>query len=166
MHRKGLILSGVLLLGVGLDQLTKLLVDSRFLVGTVKPVIPGFFNLVHVRNRGAAFGLLSSLSPEVAWIFFVLSTLGVLAVVGYLWYRLPETSVGAALGYSFILAGALGNFIDRLRLGEVIDFLDFYLGRYHWPAFNVADSLICLGAGLLIWMIFTEAEGEHASHPH
>ncbi len=161
-----MLLSGVLLLGVGLDQLTKYLVDSRFPVGTIKPVFPGFFNLVHVRNRGAAFGLLSSLSPEVAWIFFVLSTLGVLVVVAYLWYRLPENAVGASLGYSFILAGALGNFIDRVRLGEVIDFLDFYLGRYHWPAFNVADALICLGAGLLIRVIFTSDEGEHASHPH
>ncbi|MCL6622591.1 MAG: signal peptidase II [Syntrophobacterales bacterium] len=166
MNRKGLILLGTLLLGVGLDQLTKYLVDTRFPVGTVKPVLPGFFNLVHVRNRGAAFGLLSTLSPEVAWLFFVLSTLAVLAVVGYLWYRLPKDSRGAALGYSFILAGALGNFLDRLRLGEVVDFLDFYLGRYHWPAFNVADSLICLGAGLLIWVIFTEEQGEHASHPH
>lgn len=165
MNRKSLILLGILFIGVGLDQLTKYLVDSRFPVGAIKPVIPGFFNLVHVRNRGAAFGMLSSLSPEVAWIFFVVTTLGVLAVVGYLWYRLPGNSVGASLGYSFILAGALGNFLDRLRLGEVIDFLDFYLGRYHWPAFNVADSLICLGAGLLIWVIFTE-EGEHASHPH
>jgi len=166
MSRKGLILLATLLLGVGLDQCTKYLVETRFPVGTVQPVIKGFFNLVHIRNRGAAFGLLSSLSPELAWAFFLVTTLVVVLVVGYLWYRLPAASGAAALGYSFILAGALGNLIDRVRLGEVIDFLDFYLGRYHWPAFNVADTLICLGAGLLMWVIFTEEQGGHVSHPH
>jgi signal peptidase II len=69
------------------------------------------------------------------------------------------------LGYSLIITGALGNLIDRVRLGEVIDFLDFYWGRQHWPAFNVADSLVCLGAGLLVWVILTEEKGQDVSHP-
>ena len=113
------------------------------------PVIPGFFNLVHVHNKGAAFGLLSGWSPEFAWLFFVATTGLVLVVLGYLWWRLPDDHWPAALGYSLILTGALGNLIDRVRLGEVVDFIDVYWGRYHWPAFNVADSLVCVGAGRL-----------------
>ncbi len=165
MNRKLAILLPILILGVGLDQLTKFLVVQHLHLGALVSVIPGGFNLVHIRNRGAAFGLLSSLSPEFAWLFFIFTTLLVLLVVGYLWYKLPADNRLATLGYSLILAGALGNLIDRVRLGEVIDFLDFYLGRYHWPAFNVADTLVCLGAGVLIWVIFTEDRGERVSHP-
>jgi signal peptidase II len=134
-------------------------------LGAQVPVIKGFFNLVHIHNRGAAFGLLSNLSPHFAWLFFIATTTLVLLVVGVLWWRLPDRDWPAALGYSFIMTGALGNLIDRVRLGEVIDFLDFYLGRHHWPAFNVADSLVCLGAGVLIWVVLTEGKGEDASHP-
>jgi signal peptidase II len=151
--------------GVALDQLTKLLVVQHLPLGAQVPVIKGFFNLVHIHNRGAAFGLLSNLSPHFAWLFFIATTTLVLLVVGVLWWRLPDRDWPAALGYSFIMTGALGNLIDRVRLGEVIDFLDFYLGRHHWPAFNVADSLVCLGAGVLIWVVLTEGKGEDASHP-
>jgi|UniRef100_A0A7C3SIY8 signal peptidase II len=165
MTRKAAILLPILVVGVFLDQLTKLLVVRHLPLGGQVPVIQGFFNLVHVRNRGAAFGLLANLSVQFAWLFFILTTLLVLGVVGYLWWRLPDSDRLAALGYSLIMAGALGNLIDRVRLWEVIDFLDFYLGRHHWPAFNVADSLVCLGAGVLIWLILTEEKRKDASHP-
>jgi signal peptidase II len=164
MSRKTAILLPVLALGVLLDQLTKLLVVRHLPLGARIPVIEGFFNLVHIRNPGAAFGLLADLSPNYAWLFFIGTTTLVLLVVGYLWWRLSDRDRLAALGYSFILAGALGNLIDRVRFGEVIDFLDFYLGRRHWPAFNVADSMVCLGAGLLIWVILTEDQREDVSH--
>jgi len=95
-------------------------------------------------------------SLQIAWIFFLVTTALVLGVVAYLWWRLPESHTLGIIGYGLIFAGAVGNFIDRVRLGEVIDFFDFHLGRYHWPAFNVADSLICLGAGFLLWFIFQE----------
>ncbi len=159
------ILLPILALGVALDQATKFLVVERLHLGAVVPVMRGFFNLVHIRNRGAAFGLLSTLSPDFAWLFFITTTSLVLLVVGYLWYKVPPSGNLAGLGYSLILAGALGNLIDRVRFGEVIDFLDFYLGRYHWPAFNVADILVCCGAGLLIWVIFLEDRDTHVSHP-
>ncbi len=165
MSRKTAILLPILLLGVALDQITKLLVVQHMPLGSQIPVIQSFFNLVHVHNRGAAFGLLSNLSPQFAWLFFIATTALVLLVVGILWWRLPESDWPAALGYSLIMTGALGNFIDRVRLGEVIDFLDFYLGRHHWPAFNVADSLVCLGAGVLIWVVLTEGKEEDVSHP-
>jgi signal peptidase II len=165
MTRKAAILIPVIVVGVALDQLTKLLVVKHMPLGAQIPVIQGFFNLVHIHNRGAAFGLLSNLSAHFAWLFFIATTLLVLLVVGYLWWRLPDSDWLSALGYSLIMTGALGNLIDRVRLGEVIDFLDFYLGRHHWPAFNVADSLVCLGAGVLIWVVLTEGKREDVSHP-
>ncbi len=134
-------------------------------LGAQVTVIRGFVNLVHIRHRGAAFGLLANFSPDFAWCFFLVTTSLVLAVVAYLWWRLPEDHTLTGLGYGLIFTGAVGNLIDRARLGEVIDFLDFHISRYHWPAFNVADSLVCLGAGLLIWAIFREEKGRHVSHP-
>ncbi|MCX5891918.1 MAG: signal peptidase II [Deltaproteobacteria bacterium] len=158
MSRKSIILVAVLLIGLGLDLVSKLLVLHSMPIGSQIPILPGFFNLVHVHNKGAAFSLLNSISVGFTRPFFITTTGLVLAVVGYLWWRLPKTNWPAALGYSLIMAGAVGNLIDRVRLGEVVDFLDFYWGRYHWPAFNVADSLVCLGAAVLVWVILTEKE--------
>ena len=163
MARKFARLLPILAAGVALDQATKLLVVKALPLGAQAPVINGFFNLVHIHNRGAAFGMLANWSPDLARLFFVVTTGLVLAVVGYLWWRLPPGRWPAALGYSLIMTGALGNLIDRVRLGEVIYFLDFYWGRFHWPAFNVADSLVCLGAGLLVWVILTEGKGADVS---
>ncbi len=164
MSRKWLILLPVVILGVVLDQMTKQLVLQHLQLGASVPVIKGFFNLVHVHNRGSAFGLFSGLSLDFVRVFFAITTCIVLAVVGYLWWRLPENQTMAALGYSLIIAGALGNLVDRLfRKGEVVDFLDFCWGRYHWPAFNVADTLICLGAGFLVLVILREEKRVDAS---
>jgi signal peptidase II len=164
-NRKYWLLILVIIIGVGLDQLTKLWVVQAIPPHSVIKVITGFFNLVHIYNRGAAFGLLSNLSTTLASLFFVFTTLIILGVLSYLYWRLSREQILAAIGYSLIMSGALGNLIDRIRLGEVIDFLDFYLGRHHWPAFNVADSLICVGAGFLFLAIW-RAEGEaNVSHP-
>lgn len=163
--RKIVMLLLVLAAGVLLDLVTKLWVMQALPLGAQVPVIKGFFNLVHIHNRGAAFGLLSGwLSPSFARLFFICTNGLVLAVVGYLWWRLPADNWPPALGYSLIIAGAVGNLVDRVRWGEVVDFLDLYWGRYHWPAFNVADSLVCLGAGILIWVILREEKDEHVSH--
>jgi signal peptidase II len=164
MSRKLAIALPILVLGVLLDQITKLLVVWALPVGAQVPVIEGFFNLVLIFNRGAAFGLLSNLSLEFTWIFFIITTSLVLAVVAYLWWRLPAGETLGVTGYSLIFAGAVGNLIDRVRLGEVIDFLDFHIGRFHWPAFNVADSLVCIGAGFLLWCIFQEEKEHNVSH--
>uniref|UniRef100_A0A7V4G9L4 Lipoprotein signal peptidase n=1 Tax=Desulfobacca acetoxidans TaxID=60893 RepID=A0A7V4G9L4_9BACT len=166
MRRKLTVFLPLLVVGVALDQLTKVLMAEWLTLGGQYPVIKGFFNLVHIRNRGAAFGLLSNFSPEFAWVFFIATTTVVLAVVAYLWWRLSEDQTLALWGYSLIFTGAVGNLIDRVRLGEVIDFIDLYLGRYHWPAFNVADSLVCVGAGLLVVALFKEETHPDASHSH
>jgi signal peptidase II len=165
MSRKFVILLTVLVLGVALDQVSKILVLRLMPLGSQIPVVDGFFNLVHVHNKGAAFGLLGHLSADFTRLFFICAVSLVLAVVGYLWWRAPQDDWPAGLGYSLIMAGAVGNLIDRVRLGAVVDFLDFYWGRYHWPAFNVADSLVCVGAGLLIWVILTEEKPCNVSDP-
>lgn len=165
MSRKLVMFLIILMIGVALDQITKQLIVQALPVNSHVVIGQGFFNLVHIYNRGAAFGLLSNMSPWLAKWFFVFTTGLVLLVVSYLWWRLPEGHWGPSLGYTLIMTGAVGNFIDRLRLGEVIDFLDFYWGHYHWPAFNVADSLVCLGAGVLIWEILREGKRPDASHP-
>ena len=155
----------ILALGLPLDQITKILVMLKMPLGSQAPLIPGLLNLVHVRNKGAAFGLLSGLPAAYAWLFFVATTGLVLAVLGYLLWRLPADHWPAALGYSLIMTGALGNLIDRVRLGEVVDFIDVYWGRYHWPAFNVADSLVCVGTAILVWVIIREEKTADASDP-
>ncbi len=165
MTRKFAFFLLILLAGLALDQVTKYVVVKTMPLGYQISLIQGFFNLVHIHNRGAAFGLLSHWSLGFARLFFIATTGVVVAVVGYLWWRLPEGQWQAALGYSLIITGALGNLIDRVRLGEVIDFLDFYWGGYHWPAFNVADSLVCLGAALLVWVILREEKRADVSSP-
>ncbi len=165
MSRKFAIFIPLLVAGLALDQLTKVLVFYKLPLGSQVSLIPGLLNLVHIHNKGAAFGLLSGWSTEFAWLFFVATTGLVLLVLGYLLWRLPDDHWPAVLGYSLILTGALGNLIDRVRLGEVVDFIDVYWGRYHWPAFNVADSLVCAGAAVLVWVIIREEKTADASNP-
>ena len=165
MSRKVLIFLVILVTGVALDQATKFLVVRELAVGDQVPVIKGFFNVVLTYNTGAAFGLLANLSMKFAWVFFIITSCVVMGVVAFLWWRLPENQDLAAIGYSLIFTGAVGNLIDRVRLGKVVDFLDFHVGQFHWPAFNVADSLVCIGAGLLLWFILKEEQREDVSHP-
>lgn len=140
-------------LTVACDQATKLVVLSSFRPGEILPVIDGLFNLTLTFNYGAAFGLWSWLAPGVREIVLGLTILGAMGLVAYFLTRPYYRTLSAQLALSAILGGAIGNVIDRIRLGAVVDFLDFYLGNYHWPAFNVADSAICVGvAVLLLWV--------------
>lgn len=164
MPRKYAIFILLLVMGLALDQVSKALIMQKLPLGSQVPLIPGFLNLVHIHNQGAAFGLLSGWPPAYTWLFFVAVSGVVLAVLGYLLWRLPDDHWPAALGYSLILTGALGNLIDRIRLGVVVDFIDVYWRRYHWPAFNVADSLVCIGAAILVWVIIREEKTADASN--
>ena len=117
-------------------------------------VIPGLFRLVLVRNRGALFGMFQGLGEPLRMLFFVALPAVVIAALCWLAWRTPPVERRAHVAYALLLGGALGNLIDRLRLGHVIDFLDFYVtgpsgGAYHWPAFNLADACICAGIALL-----------------
>jgi signal peptidase II len=142
----------ILLAVLGADQLSKYAVVSRLELYQVYEVIPGFFNLVHVTNKGAAFSMFASIDSPVRHYFFLL--VNTIAVIGLTIAALKMRHYHPLYRVSFALiaAGALGNLIDRLRFGAVIDFLDFYLGRYHWPAFNVADSAICVGVAILFML--------------
>ncbi len=149
MNKKVLLLgvtTGLILL---LDQITKFYVDSSMRLHESIPVIQGLFSITYVRNPGAAFGFLADASPLFRSIFFAAVTvLAIILVVHYIWKsKAKEPFLTFAL--SLILSGAVGNLIDRVRLGEVIDFLDVYIGSTHWPAFNVADSAISVGAVIL-----------------
>jgi signal peptidase II len=145
-----------------LDQLTKGWIIAMVRLHEGFPVIDGFFNIVHVRNPGAAFGFLAGASPAFRSVFFIAITLAaILLILHYLWRTLRQTSVerlSLVFSLSLILAGAVGNLIDRIRFGEVVDFLDVYVGTYHWPAFNVADASISTGAAVLVIALFVRRE--------
>jgi len=137
-----------------LDQISKLAVLHGLRVHETVPVIKGFFNLVHVRNRGMAFGILNR--PDIDFGFYILvaASFGAIVLLSFWLLKLKEKDNFTILALSLILGGAIGNLIDRVRFREVIDFLDFYLGGYHWPAFNVADSAITIGTFLVAITLF------------
>ena len=136
-----------------LDQITKLLVAAYIGYGQDIAVIPGFFNLTHVLNPGGAFGLFAQQGAMVRVMFFLVFSLVAVGLILYLYVGIPETHPMLANGLSLIFGGAVGNLIDRVRMGKVIDFLDVYVGDLHWPAFNVADSAICVGVGIFMFHI-------------
>jgi len=130
-----------------LDQWTKASVCANLQLGEFRP-ITGFLNLCHVRNTGAAFSLFSEGS---GWqLFFFVGLAVVISVAILVWLCRESRYSLLTIGLSLVLSGALGNVFDRITLGAVVDFLDFHAFGYHWPAFNVADIAICLGAFLVI----------------
>jgi signal peptidase II len=145
---------------LALDQATKLYVDANFKLHETVPVIRGFFHLTYVRNKGAAFGILADNAVRIP--FFI--TVSIVAMLGIIWYirQLRADQKLAFFSLSLIFSGALGNLIDRIRLGEVIDFLDVFWQRHHWPAFNVADSAITVGVTLLFIEMWREDRNKAA----
>jgi signal peptidase II len=132
-----------------LDIWTKALVLARIDLHEAIPVIPNFFQLVHVRNTGAAFGLGANAASKFVPILLNVGAIAVFCVVVVYALRTAVTDRLLQTGLHLILGGAIGNLLDRFRFGYVVDFLDVYVGNYHWPAFNVADSAICIGIALL-----------------
>jgi signal peptidase II len=154
LKKKYLILFTTFTLLVFLDFLTKAYISSTMLLHESFPVIEGFFNITYVRNPGAAFSFLADAPAAFRSIFFV--TVTSLAILLILYFIVKDTFEDPRMtfGLTMIMSGAVGNLIDRVRLGEVVDFIDLYIGSYHWPAFNVADSAITMGAFLLLLDIF------------
>ena len=148
-RRYGLLI-GVSLIIVSLDQITKLLIINTMQLHESIPVIAGFFNLTYIRNPGAAFGLFATTNSAFRLIFFVGTSIFALGLLGTIFYRIHPDDVWGQLTVSSIVGGAIGNLLDRLQHGEVVDFLDVYIGRYHWPAFNVADGAISVGVVSLL----------------
>jgi signal peptidase II len=141
---------GVAVAVVIVDQMTKLWVMVKFVLHEQLTVIPGFFDLVYVTNTGAAFGFLAGDKTWLRQVFFVAVSLVALTVIVLAYNHLKKQSRIFVYALGLIGGGAVGNLIDRLRFGSVVDFLDFYLGSYHWPAFNAADSAITVGVGLFL----------------
>ncbi|MBI4458578.1 MAG: signal peptidase II [Acidobacteria bacterium] len=135
---------------LALDQITKAIVLAHLSEQTNLPVIPGFFQLVLVENRGMAFGLLADSSSRLLFAFLVALSIAALCLVTFLLWKNPLAPGPAATALALILGGASGNLVDRITRGSVVDFLDFYIGSYHWHAFNIADSAIVIGAGFLL----------------
>jgi len=143
-------------LAIGLDQASKLAIDKSFALYESMAVMP-FFNLTYVHNTGAAFSFLSEAGGWQRWFFAALAI--VMSTIMTIWLtRLKENETLLAVSLSLILGGAMGNLIDRLAYGYVIDFLDVYYGTYHWPAFNIADSAITIGVTLMLVESFKSQE--------
>jgi signal peptidase II len=140
---------------LSLDQWTKYVVVQKLALYQRVEVIQGFFNLIHVRNTGGAFGIFGGEKGGLGSLLFVVVSLIAIGAILFLFIKMKENEKVLPLSFSLVLSGALGNLIDRLRYGEVVDFFEFYLSflPWHifnpWPAFNVADSAISIGIGLL-----------------
>ena len=148
-----------------LDQWTKGIVMRNFQIHESRDVIAGLFDLTYVQNSGAAFGLFASVDSSLKAI--VLNSVAVLVfliVSGYA-LRSPHKSVRLQVGLALILGGAVGNLLDRVRFTYVVDFLDFSISGHHWPAFNLADSAICIGVGLLFLDMLQKEEEPEAAPP-
>lgn len=148
------------LLVIVLDQLSKGAIRQNFALYDTQ-LITSWFNLTRLHNTGAAFSFLADMGGWQQWFFIVLGVVVSLGVM--VWLRLvPKDNYMLCIGLCLVIGGALGNVIDRVALGYVVDFLDFHIGAYHWPAFNVADIAIVSGAGLLILDSFREVPEDKA----
>jgi len=142
-----LIIAGAIIIA---DQITKAVVLSKMALYQSIPVIPGFFNLTHIHNPGGAFGFLAQQDASIRIGIFILASSVAIFFIFLFYRQIPKTHPILSAGLALIFGGAIGNLIDRLHFGKVIDFLDFYIGAMHWPAFNVADSAITIGVGIFI----------------
>jgi signal peptidase II len=147
------------------DQAAKALVRALLPLHDSVELVPSLFSLTHVTNRGALFGILHDLGdPWRGALFTVVPLIAILLIVHFQGRTSPDDHL-AQSGLALILGGAAGNFLDRVRLGQVTDFLDVYVGPHHWPAFNIADSAICVGVGLLIADLLWPPQRDGAAHP-
>ena len=148
---------------VALDQVAKALVDRYMDLHESHSIVEGLARLTYVQNRGAAFGILSDADlPYQSVLFSAISIIALGAIAVYAW-KLPITNRLPQAALALIMGGAVGNLLDRMRLGYVIDYVDVYWGRHHWPAFNVADSAISIGVALLVLDILRNPQPDAAS---
>ncbi|OGW06364.1 MAG: signal peptidase II [Nitrospinae bacterium RIFCSPLOWO2_01_FULL_39_10] len=155
MNKKYFPLIIIFLIIVLIDQITKFYIASNFELYQSIEIIRGFFNITYIRNSGVAFGMFSNLKGSFIQIIFI--AIYIIAIISILiLYR--ETHGYSHIALSLIFSGAIGNLIDRIFRGEVVDFMDFHWQNYHWPAFNVADSCITVGVGLLMISIIISNE--------
>jgi signal peptidase II len=136
-----------------IDQITKWIISSNFLLHQLVTVTP-FLSITFIMNKGAAFGFLSNCPDGFREYFFISTSIIAMVIILFLYLKTEEREILKKISFSLIIGGASGNIIDRIRFGEVIDFIDFHVGKYHWPAFNIADSAITIGIAIFIFNIF------------
>ncbi|MDR4487711.1 MAG: signal peptidase II [Nitrospirales bacterium] len=146
---------------VSLDQITKAYIANSMMLHESLAIIPGFFHLTYIRNPGAAFGIMGTTSSGFRLIFFFLTSLFAMGLLLTIFLRLDPRDWWGQLTIASIFGGAIGNFIDRIQYGEVIDFLDFFVKGYHWPAFNVADMAISVGVCSLLVLFAFDKRRSH-----
>ncbi len=146
----------ILLFIIALDQYTKILTVNSFALYESLEIVPGFFSLTYLTNKGAAFGFLAGVDSAWRHYFFLILASVALVLLMVAWFRLRKEHRFYGPALALIAGGAIGNVIDRVRLGAVVDFLDFYVAGHHWPAFNVADSAILVGVVLFLLSNYLE----------
>jgi len=150
---------------IGLDQWTKSLVLARMPLYASIPLIPGLLHFTLVYNRGALFGIFHDLAdPLRSTLFLIIPAIAIVMIVAFQ-YLTTVADTFAQAGLALILGGAMGNLIDRVRLGYVVDFVDAMVGEHHWPAFNVADSAICVGVSVLVLDLMIRGRRSHGAPP-
>lgn len=138
---------------VVLDQVTKLAVQKAITPHHAIKVIPGFFNLTHVYNQGGAFGFAADQSAMVRAVLFLFVSALALVFIFYFYKKTPDSYRMLATGFALIFGGAIGNLIDRIRIGSVVDFLFFYVRGWSWPTFNIADIALFVGMAIFVYYI-------------
>jgi signal peptidase II len=156
-----MLFSLITVIGLMVDQATKLYVDRVMVLHQSIPVIDGLFSFTYLRNRGAAFSFLSDASWRLPFFILVSLVAGIVILVAM--KKMREDQKMAQIALAMIFSGAFGNLIDRIRMGEVIDFIDVYWSTHHWPAFNVADSLICVGVVLIAFDMLQEEKRQRVA---
>lgn len=146
-YTKLAIIAGAIII---LDQITKALILKYLPLHQTIPVIPGFFNITHIQNPGGAFGFMANQGPGLRSALFLFVSAIAIGVIFYFYKTSSANDKWITTSLSLIFGGAIGNLIDRIRLGQVVDFLDFYIKNLHYPSFNVADSAVTIGVSLFI----------------
>ncbi len=147
-YTKLAVISGLVII---IDQITKILILKNLPLYHYVTIIPGLFNITHIHNPGGAFGFMAHQDSSLRNFLFILLASVAVCIIFYFYKNTNRTHPFLASGFALILGGAVGNLIDRIRFGKVVDFLDFYVRNYHWPAFNVADSAITVGVTIFIF---------------
>ena len=142
------VISGLVII---LDQITKILILKNLPLYHSITIIPGFFNITHIHNPGGAFVFMAHQNSSLRNFLFLFLASFAVCFIFYFYKNTYRTHPFLASGFALILGGAIGNLIDRIRFGKVVDFLDFYVRNHHWPAFNVADSAITVGITIFIF---------------
>jgi len=154
-YTKLILIAGAILI---LDQISKALILKYVPLHNTLSIIPGFFNITHIQNPGGAFGFMANQGPGVRSILFLFVSAIAIGVVFFFYKTTPVNDTWLTTALALIFGGAIGNLIDRIRFGQVVDFLDFYVRNdLHWPSFNIADSAITVGITIFVFqMIFKD----------